>query len=250
MRINRLTGSAVLLAVGLVAVPGLMGGTLVVPVGFDGVEGAGAQNTAVNMDPRTLQTVFSASELTGMGVGAQIIGVAYRLDGAYGSWPPDALTFSNYEMILSTSLNPPGSLSLTFADNVGPDAVTVRSGPLTIPANAFPGGQTPNPFGFLISFTTPYTYLGGDLLITLRHTGNGVTQQFLDAATTGSTYQSIAAPSDIATMAVPGFIENTRIIALEYISGGQQVSDIPEPGTCWLLGLGLLALPVIRKRLR
>jgi len=49
----------------------------------------------------------------------------------------------------------------------------VRSGALTVPQGSFPTGGNPNTFGFEIQFSTPYLYDGQDLLITLRHTGQG-----------------------------------------------------------------------------
>ena len=39
-------------------------------------------------------------------------------------------------------------------------------------------------FGALVPFTTPYVYKGGDLLLTIRHTGNAFTSGFLDTLAT------------------------------------------------------------------
>ena len=57
-------------------------------------------------------------------------------------------------------------------DNIGPDAVTVLSGPLSVTTDAFTGGAGPNPF-YAFDFTTPYTYEGGDLLFTLNVANSG-----------------------------------------------------------------------------
>lgn len=236
-----------LLLLSLIVTPCLLASTIVVPLGFDSAEGNSGQSTAVQSAPRTLQTVLAASQVVGIVPGSQIFGVAYRLDGGAATWPGADRSWTNYDILLSTSLYGPGSLSSSFADNIGPDAVTVRSGPLTIPASSFPGGSTPNAFGFLFSFTAPYTYPGGDLLITVRHTGNGVDPEYLDSETggTGSLYQSIAADSYGASTANLSLL-STRIMALD-VTGA---AAIPEPASYWLVGLGLLALPVFRHRRR
>ena len=71
---------------------------------------------------------------------------------------------------MSTSLNPVDALSVTFASNIGPDVKLVYSGSLALTTGEFIGGAGPNPF-VLIPFSTPYTYSGGTLLMTLRSTG-------------------------------------------------------------------------------
>ncbi|MFZ5801384.1 MAG: hypothetical protein ACOY3D_08450, partial [Candidatus Omnitrophota bacterium] len=174
---------------------------IVVPPGFELTEGDNGQNTAVRDLARTLQIVYAVSQLSGLPAGSSINGMAFRLNGGTDSGPASDRTWINYDIQFSSSLNPPGSLSSTFAANIGPDVVTVRSGTLTIPGGSFPGGSTPNAFGFLIPFTIPYAYGGGDLLITIRHTGNGVDWAFLDSDIPASVtlYQSIAADSYDAT---------------------------------------------------
>jgi hypothetical protein len=76
---------------------------------------------------------------------------------------------------MSKGTHAAGQLSTTYTDNIGTDAVAVRSGPLTLPSGFNPGGAlTPavNPWGGIIEFTTPYVYTGGNLLITIRHNGH------------------------------------------------------------------------------
>ena len=46
------------------------------------------------------------------------------------------------EITVSSSLNVPGSLSATVADNIGTDAVLVRGGPLAFNTGDFPGDST------------------------------------------------------------------------------------------------------------
>ena len=75
----------------------------------------------------------------------------------------------------------PANRSLTFANNVVGPQKLVRSGPLTIPANSYGFGSTPNPFGPIIAFQSGYYYGGGNLLIELRHNGFTGTSRSIDA---------------------------------------------------------------------
>lgn len=155
------------------------GSLLVLPAA---AEQANGLNTPVRDAPRTLQYVFGSSLLAGVPPGSEIGGIAFRLDGGAAGWPSGSRTWSAFDVQLCRAANPAGALAASFADNLGGDVVTVRSGPLTVAAGAYQGWATPNPFGPEIVFTTPYTYSGGDLLVTIRHTGNGVDSAYLDAA--------------------------------------------------------------------
>jgi hypothetical protein len=128
----------------------------------------------------TFQWVFAASELSSVPTGSLVTGIGFRLNGGQVTFPAAALNLSRWDLQLSQSLNVPGALDVDFADNIGPDVVTVHSGPLTIPANFFTGGAGPNPFAKIV-FTTPYTYTGGNLLLTLRELGGVGNSLFLDA---------------------------------------------------------------------
>jgi len=212
--------------------------SLVLPNSFTTVEGnanVGNPLTADTAFGNTLQTVYGASELREVPPGSLITGLTWRLDSEVGrqSWPSTAATFAQYDIQLSMSLNAPGSLSQTFADNIGPDAVTTRSGPLTIPSGAFPGGMLPNPFGLEIAFTTPYVYNGGDLLITIRNIGQR-DPTAVDAVVDydSKTFQTIFTRSTTATI---GIFQPTSIARLT-------VTPIPEPSTLSLLGLGACCL--------
>jgi hypothetical protein len=122
------------------------------------VFGSGSGNTS------TLQWSLAASQLTAM-QGATITGIGFRLPGDADTITTDT-TVGTWDLQLSGSLNPIGSLDPTPANNIAPDAVTVFDAALVIPANSLVGGAGPNPF-FVITFTTPFTYTGGDLLMTL-----------------------------------------------------------------------------------
>jgi hypothetical protein len=118
--------------------------------------------------PITFQWDIAASQLTSL-IGLDITALGFRLPSG-ASTVGSAINFPSFNLQLSSSLNPLGSLSSTPASNVAANAVTVYNAPLTIPANSLIGGSGPNPF-YLIDFTTPFLYTGGDLLMTLQRTG-------------------------------------------------------------------------------
>jgi hypothetical protein len=208
---------------------------IVLPNANDGVEGAALQSHALNANPRTLQFVYDESQLIGA-LGMDLVGLPFRLNAGEAS-PASPLVFAAYDIQLSTSLNQPGSLDDTFANNIGPDVVTVRSGPLTIPANVFPSGSSPNLFGPEIAFTTPFAYGGGDLLITIRYTGNGVQSPIVDGVSNSTTAEGQAANSYTADVE-SGLTLNAPVVKLT------AVTAVPEPTSLLLLGTGIAGVAV------
>jgi hypothetical protein len=134
-----------------------------------------------------------------------------------------------------------------FANNIAADAVSVRSGPLTVPVNSLPGGSGPNGF-FFIPFTTPYAYFGGDLLLTLRQNGlSGLALLPLDGvelADLTGVADSVRGGGADATSGQAQF-SNVSVTALEY-------TPIPEPGSAFLVlaGLFLHGWAVVRRQIR
>ncbi|MCA8962073.1 MAG: hypothetical protein KDC38_16215 [Planctomycetes bacterium] len=171
-----LVGAVVLMA--LASLP-VLADEIVIPSSASTTAGSGAYSTLLNSAPRSYQLVVGPEELTTLPVGASITGITWRRPTwqVFGDWPGLGFTcnFANYDITLSSSLNPPGSLSTTYLENIGPDAVLARAGSWTLTDVYFPGGAlTPavNPFGEVVPFDMPYVYAGGDLLLTIRHTGN------------------------------------------------------------------------------
>jgi hypothetical protein len=175
----------------VVALSGLASGalaqTVLIPAAAANASGTGAYSTLLNNAARSYQLVIGAAELNGrIPVGAHITAVQWRNASwqAFASWPPVPATFQNFDIYLAHSTVSPGNLSLTDPmSNVGPDVVEVRSGPITFPVGYFPGGAVNpsfNPLCAPITFATPYTYQGGDLLLMVRHTGSGVGSGNLD----------------------------------------------------------------------
>jgi len=93
----------------------------------------------------------------------------FRPDYQYGE--PFSVTLSNFQVSLSTTPKAPDALSPTFAQNVGPDATVVFSGPLNL-SSAFTGPPTgPKDFDIVVPLTTPFVYApaAGNLLVDLRN---------------------------------------------------------------------------------
>jgi hypothetical protein len=175
---------------------------VVVPPEYQSVPGNTSRNTPLRDLERSMQFVVAASELSSVAMGTAIVGLSWRLPGsAAASWPPVDAFWQRYDIEVATSLNPPSSFSLTYAANIGLDSVLVRSGPLTMPAGAYTHGSSPNAFGAAIPFTTPFVYQGGDLVFTIRHSGN----------TLGSN-----AFADCVSSAVPGY--GTRFLYLDNLT--------------------------------
>jgi hypothetical protein len=114
----------------------------------------------------TFQIDIAASQLTSL-AGESINAIGFRLPG--GAPSIASVTLSGFSLELSGSANPIGSLSATPSANIGANAQTVDSGTLVL--SGLVGGSATNPF-FLINFSTPYLYTGGDLLITDSYTSS------------------------------------------------------------------------------
>jgi hypothetical protein len=133
------------------------------------------------------QVLYEPSQLVGLPIGGRITSIQLRLRNAETvAWPPAPSVSTDYEIRLGTSTRTAATISTTYADNIT-GAVLVRDGALNLAANAYPGGAatgtTPEGWGPVISFTTPYTYTGGPLVIEFRNNGTGAVIRFADAVT-------------------------------------------------------------------
>jgi hypothetical protein len=240
MQIRRLClQSATYLAgfVALISISVCAQAQVVVPTGFDSTEGTSAEGTSLGDFSNRVQTIYGTTLLTGLHVGDVITGLSFRVDGIGPA--PGPQTVANYEIRLSKSPKTPGTLSNTLADNRGADEVIVRSGPLTIAAGDYPTGSSPNAFGAIIGFTTPYTYTGGPLLLEYSHTPFPSTHSFADAAGNIADGQSAFGTGFNATTADIGMTNNVIVVRFQ---------TVPEPSTLLMSILPLLAL--CRRRAR
>jgi len=226
----------VVIGICLTAATVLADQTNIVPGQFALAEAGSSDNAPLGASGQHFQQVFGSALLTNLSVGDWIDGIAFRVEGNETALP--AQTIPIYDISLSQSPNAPGSLSATFADNRGADFLTVRSGALTVNAGDFPGGGSPNNFGW-IPFSTPYQYRGGDLLIEVAYQGfsagrdaDAVYPFTANLAQTafGSGYNSTTADAGLyAEALVMGF----SISVME---------PIPEPRAFFLIGVGFLLL--------
>ena len=139
---------------------------------------------------------------------------------------------ADFTVTMSTTTSAPGSLSTTFASNVGGDVQTVLSGPLTITA-------TQGDFS-MFALTSPFYYdpTQGHLLIEIVHdvalSGVGTVEFEAYDPTPSGLIQRIAIANSTATTGVDaGFGELvTRF----------QVHNVPEPSTIALAAFGFVGL--------
>jgi hypothetical protein len=157
----------------------------VVPNSYAGTTGTGSFLGPLANAQRTYQFLINANQLTNL-VGKFLTGFSMRIPAsATANWPAADVTYTTYDIYLSRSVTP-SARSLTFANNIVGPQTQVRLGPLTIPANSYTFGGSPNAFGPEITFTTQYPYAGGHLLIELRHQGFTGTSRSTDALTTST----------------------------------------------------------------
>ena len=182
--------------------------------------------------PRTYQLIINANQLTGF-VGRNLNGFTFRqISTSTAAWPSAPVTYGNYDIYLSSSVAP-SARSLTFAANIVGSQLQVRSGPLTISSHSFPILGTNFSFGTDIAFSN-YLYLGGNLLIEIRHTGSGGTNTAVDSVASsggtgyGSQVSACWQSGYTATSGSPGNFAVTRLRALD-------VPTWPISGTLHLL---------------
>lgn len=219
----------------------------VVPNQFAMVEGNSSSSTLFQSGASSLQVFYSEAFLAAAGIvpGDTIDGLAYRRNGGGTTGPVGDTTIDSYNIFVSQSFAEPGSMTNTFADNVVGPQTQVRGGPLTFPANSFPGGATPNAFGPTIDFTTPYVYGGGSMLIEVRRSARtGDTASFLtDVDNTAGTQVGARWLFNLSSDAAPtGTLSNSgQIFQLRY-------TPIPEPSSLGLLGVAGAAIVGLRRR--
>ncbi|MBS0190835.1 MAG: hypothetical protein U0573_02945 [Phycisphaerales bacterium] len=144
--------------------------TQVMPPANETIAGGSSNSLLLpNYPSGTHQVIYAASELAGIPVGSVITGMQLRLSATSGTFPPSGFSASQYDVRLASSTRTPATMTTTYASNMQ-NPVLVRSGPLSIATNAYPGTGTPRGWGPLIPFTTGYMYAGGPLVIEWRVT--------------------------------------------------------------------------------
>jgi len=192
----------------------------------------------------TEQVLFESSVL-GLTAGDVITGIAFRADSSLGAGgaPPSDLTFATFQITVGQAAVTAETMTGTFANNFASSTVVRPATSLTLTAHSFPTGSSPNTFGPVISFTTPFTYTGGDLVFEFRNPGSS-SSLAVDASAGagegyGTTHRTFAALSPGASSGNDS--SQSPIIQIQF-------TPVPEPATWTLLsGLTLCAFGIVRK---
>jgi hypothetical protein len=148
---------------------------------------------------------------------------------------------SDIRVDLSTTSAAVNGLNTTFASNVGADNVTVFSGAWAS-SSANTGGP-PRDFDIVLTLTTSFFYNPslGNLLLDVYNFNGGLTTQFDAVLNSGVTSRMWAGNVNAAT---GGGDPSALVTQFEY----EEAGAVPEPATFAMLGAGLLAAVVARRK--
>lgn len=192
------------------------------------------------------QQLISSSVLNTVTVGSSITGVQFRLNDTQAA-VNTPINFDNFDIYLGGSTVNALTAGQSYTANMAADTVLVRSGPLNFAANVFASGGSPNAFGPVIVFSTPYIYTGNDLLFTFTFTSPGLI--FRVDASVGSAigvdYMQGAGYNDPTSDLD---FDNTSVVAQFQFSPA--VATVPEANTFALAlpALGMIGAVILRRR--
>ncbi len=155
--------------------------THVVPIGLESTEGNYYSGTMREPLLRQ-QTVYAAANFPSSTL--HITELRFRRDI---SEPPFVNASATATVKLSTTSRGTGNMSATFADNSGPDEITVFNGVWNYSTPTVVGPGIVRPFEIILPLTTPFTYnpAAGNLLFDIKITG-GTGGSWTDGASGGS----------------------------------------------------------------
>lgn len=228
----RFSTLALVAAATLFALPQQAHAQLVVG-GTTGSEGDAFEFRVLSSGNAVIQTIYDASAISSLSIGQTITGIAFRLDGAAVAASP-ALTFADYDIFLGGASAARNGNDFSGNYNAAQPRTQVRSGLLSFASGSFlaEGTSAPAPFGPTITFDSPYAYTGGDLIIEIRHSGNGGPNFNVDGTafgTFGSTWNNIPSTGN------GGAASSTPVTRL---SVGPAV--VPESGTGAMIAFAVL----------
>lgn len=224
--------------------------TIVAPNGYDIAEGNSANRLPFHNFTGRYQQAYAASELpSGL---LSITEIAFRTDA--GPAAQNWLNTMDFTVHLSTSANPVGSLSTTFADNIGADDTLVFTATNAAFSGTNAGGAGPNAFDLILTLDAPFLYnpASGDLLMeVLMETNTKLLPvddfSYLDAVA------SVNGQFDVGLQRVWDSSGVNALTGSTDDHGYGLVTRftydvVPEPGTGLLLMAGLLAFAAHRRR--
>jgi hypothetical protein len=226
-------------------------GVLVIPGGDASTEGNSSNGLPFNISGISIaseryQQVYGSSAFPDNLI--LITGIDFRPDATFGS--AFSNTIPSIQIDLSTTPSAVDALSLTFANNVGVDDVSVfPDGPLSLSsADTGPIGG-PEAFDIHIQFTTPFLYdpVSGNLLLDVRVFDGASTTQF-DAANSGS--DAVSRVYTIGNGVGSATANGADSIGLVTQFDFSDPTSVPEPSSALLCGAGLAAALALRRSRR
>lgn len=211
---------------------------VVIPGGYELTEAAGY--SGVLSVPLRLQEVYGSGMFGGSPI--LVTSIAFRLDANQG---PVSLNLPSITMSMSTTSKSPDGLSVSYADNVGPDSTVVYSGSLSVSAS---GGGSPNPFDIVVDLANPFSYdpSSGNLLIDITNYSSTGTW-WVDASNSTSDNASRVFGYSVGSATATYADTGADVILIK-------TQPIPEPAaSCFAVacvGIALAGVRMVRRQTR
>ncbi len=216
--------------------------TVVAPSAYDDTAGYEYQTSIFgngSTSSVTFQEGFAAYDLGSLKIGTLITGIGYRLASNLPTIT-DAVDYLDFNIKIGTSTVSIANLSLSADANEGADTIDARSGALALPGESLVNNAGLNPF-YTIVFARPYTYEGGDLLVTTSYSVAGAVPFIgVDAVDPFGAINTLGG-NDPAFLRTHSF--NAPVV--QFTTG---FAAVPEPSSWLLLILGFGVVGVTSRR--
>ena len=183
------------------------------------------------------QQVYDASQFSALNpTGGLITQILFRPDANFGS--AFSSTLPSIRIDLSTTTASEGTLSTTFASNVGVDDIIVYGGPTGSPlalSSSFTGpAGGPKAFDIVITLTTPFFYdpALGNLLLDVRNGFGGESTMFDAVTPSGDGVARVYTASNFSNVNTPT-ADTSDTLGLVTAFTTIAVPAVPEPSTFW-----------------
>lgn len=238
----------------LIAAVALAAGTMsfahadiIVPGANTSKAGDGGQGFPFDVGPlpERLAQLYSASTLGAAPI--KIYGLAFR-PAAGSAAKAFSATLPSVTISLSTSPRKVGvGEDLTFADYIGTDVTTVRSGALALSSANHLLADGTKAFDIVIRFATPFAYdpTKGDLFVDIfnRNTGGPFTTYFDGISLGAPSIDQLFTYRGEPVTSKDGHLRAGRGLITKFLT-----TPVPEAGTLALLGAGLMVAAAGRRR--